>query len=216
MRRNNATHILKQKGGNIVVTPFPSWSWIGWTGQNGVGEAGGAWRKEDHVLRFYHIDEEGNIQELISQKRDQALLNKSFPSWVDSTKTVITANDIPTHIIGTTVAPALLCFWSSACHAEIHFQRFGFAQIRQGNIAFSILHHRISEHSHYLAQPWHTVIEPADFVVIRRSVGDDARGILDLLRLKWNAGVAYRSGLFHIMEEEWETLDTIWRPIVLG
>jgi hypothetical protein len=211
MRRHNATHTLKQNRGDVVAVPIPSWSWIGWIGQNHIRGTQDAWRKENHILRFYRIDEEGSIQELLSH---QAPLNKSFPSWVDSTKTVITTNHIPKHIICTTLAAAVLCFWSSICHAEIHFRRFGFAEIHQWNISFLVLHHRVTEHN--ILEPDHIVVESADFVVVRRDVGDDMRGSLALLRLKWNDGVAYRCGLFYIMEEEWEMLDRDWRPIVLG
>jgi hypothetical protein len=214
MRRNNATHILKQSKGNIVAVPIPSWSWIGWIGQNGIRAAGGAWEKGNQVLHFYHMDEEGSIQELVSQKRDQASLNKSVPSWVDSTKSVISINHVPKHIIGTTIAPAVLCFWSSVCHAEIHFFRWGLAEIHQGNKSFGIFHHRVTELNNL--KSGRIVVEPADFVVVHRTVGDNRRGVLDLLRLEWKFGVAYRCGLFHIVEEEWELLDTVWRPIVLG
>jgi hypothetical protein len=58
---------------------------------------------------FYHIDEGGDIQELLFKKHDPTLLNKFFPE-VDSSKTVITANHIPKDIVYITLAPAVLCF----------------------------------------------------------------------------------------------------------
>jgi hypothetical protein len=60
----------------------------------------------------------------------------------------------------------------------------------------------------FIADQNYFVIEPADVVVVRRGVGSDMKGRLAPLRLKWNAGAAYRYGLFRLMEEEWETLET--------
>jgi len=88
------------------------------------------------------------------------------------------------------------------------------AKIHQGNKSFPTFHHRITEVNNL--ESGHIVVEPAGFVVVQRDVGDDMRGRLALLRLKWKFGVAYRFGIFHIAEEEWEMLDTVWRPIVLG
>jgi hypothetical protein len=53
----------------------------------------------------------------------------------------------------------------------------------------------------FVADQSYFVIEPADFVVVRRCIGSDIKGCLALLKLKWNAGVAYHHGFIHFMEE---------------
>ena len=92
VQRNDASHILRQNCGNIVAVPFPSWSWVGWIGRYNIdGEEENKWENDKSVLRFYHIDEGGTIQELVPPKRDQGSLNESLPLWMDSTRTIITA-----------------------------------------------------------------------------------------------------------------------------
>jgi hypothetical protein len=34
LRRNEATHSLKQSDGTATAVPFPSWPWVGWIGRN--------------------------------------------------------------------------------------------------------------------------------------------------------------------------------------
>ena len=75
VRRNDATHILKQNGGNIVAVPFPSWSWVGWMSRYSITGAGeNAWKNDESILHFYYIDEDGTIRELASRKQDVTFL----------------------------------------------------------------------------------------------------------------------------------------------
>ena len=185
---------------------------------------GGKWQKENHVLSFYRVDEEGNIRELVSQKAGKACekpsFKKSFPPWVDVTRRIITLHHIPKHVICTPVAAVVLCFWSSVCHAEICFSRGegGSAVLRQGNQS-------IGMSSHLRQEIENDISEPADFVVIQRDVSDYMNGrrkglrpppLLNVLWVGWEAGVAYRRCVFTVQEDAWEKLDTVWEPVVLG
>lgn len=223
LQRNKAFHLQKRQDGMIVAIPFPSWAWIGWLGQHQISGKGSPWRANNRVLSFYIVDDYSNIRNLTSSGSDEAceksLIRGSVPSWSDPTQTIITKDHIPKQVICTPLAAALLCFWSSVCHAEIHFRPGErVAVLQQGKQSVQIS-------SILLLEIKNNISEAADFVVIHRNLDDRVvvptglnrlRTELYILWLARDAGVAYRRALFTVDEGDWEGLTTLWKPVVLA
>lgn len=220
VRRNHAQHFQPGTDGTITGIPFPSWSWVGWSGAKGIAGLD-SWKRRSQTFVFYRLDEYGELVDVYHGGLEIPLDNgetlrtereneptsteeKSIPSWFDTSKTLFTKNLIPEHVISSPLAKSVLCFWTSCASLLIKSKD---VLKQDGKSVFF---------------KWRQYPTPKPglyeiAVICCETCHDDVENnLVSALCLYWENGVAFRVGQISIAVSEWGTLKTIWKSIVLG
>ncbi|KIW03463.1 uncharacterized protein PV09_05232 [Verruconis gallopava] len=131
-RQRRESHTALNASGNLISSPFPTWSWFGWTGQVGLQTLHRSIAIGKIGLRFFKVDErgktiridipedppgpypEGDTRRIVQYPPD------AEHEWLDKTRQDVTSDDIPVDLRGhLNITPSLLCFWTSVATLRI-------------------------------------------------------------------------------------------------
>ena len=229
-RRNVGTHTQITSFGSVEHVPFPSWSWTGWIGNNDISAYGLEWTGT-HSLVFYRLRDHGRVEKIVrgavqirtprlhgqesveqkpmQEKRVGRAKNDKFnlPSFYDITRTVITEDHIPSHVIGSPLASVVLCFWTSTATVTAQSDRDGRVQFTQGSQIVSMKQGA----SHIMYEP-NTAQLKELIMCCRLSTGD----FIFCLICSVDNDIVYREHVVEVHERHWQQLQTAWKPVILG
>ncbi|MCJ1282762.1 hypothetical protein MMC26_002087 [Xylographa opegraphella] len=228
--RNRGTHTQIGPSGGVQQTPFPSWSWIGWIGNNYISAYGSAWTGA-HSLVFYCLNNDGRVEKIgkeavqrgtpehHSPERAEPMPMRErrvgrgkqgksdLPSFYDTARTVITEDHIPSHILGSPLASVVLCFWTSTAAVTAQSDWNGRVRFAQGSHSVSVR----EEASPITYEP--NTTQSQELILCCRSLTTNS--IFCLVCSVAN-GIAYREHVVQVQESHWQGLQTVWKPVILG
>jgi hypothetical protein len=218
--RRNAEHAQKSQNGDIIQSPFPSWSWVGWIGRvtyktpNLIPVSLG--------LAFYVVDNDRLLQKIstleliFNIEYDVGWLPPSFASSFlnGGSKNTVELLDLPPKTISSPVAVTLLCFWTFSIPVpKIDSENFpSFLQMLQ---------FRDFDKNDFLWTLRHTE-NPMELIAVARfkqtrTASKNKSDEIRLLLITWKEGVAYRLGVVSISVSDWNMVhEKVWKLIVLG
>ena len=227
-RRNLGTHSQIRPDGSVEQAPFPSWSWTGWIGNNDISAYGSEWTGA-HSLVFYCLKNHGRVERIsegpaqtlgpyapgtaeqkLKQEKRMGRRSKEISdlsSFYDATRTVITEDYIPSHVIGSPLASVILCFWTSTATITVQSDQDGRVELTQGSHIVYVKQH--ASHMKYASN----TTQSRELILCCHSTS--ANSIFCLVCSLSN-GIAYREDIVEIHESRWQQLQTVWRPVVLG
>ncbi|KAI7274736.1 hypothetical protein KC345_g6913 [Hortaea werneckii] len=152
-----AKHLHATVDGEALESPFPSWSWIGWTGDSmNLRNAQSIITTGYLDLQFYSISETGSLfrvdtpqpppESLSGVQQQIRYPTKATHPWLNRTRQVVLTSDLaPSLLANRNLLPSVLCFWSSTAVVEIG-ARPGLwpggkiaVELNDGTTAFSVL-----------------------------------------------------------------------------
>ncbi|KAI0100541.1 hypothetical protein GGR51DRAFT_575382 [Nemania sp. FL0031] len=137
-RRTALCGVETADGGSIVMSHFPSWSWVGWVGRIYFDDVFGYLDSEHAGLEFYYFEftGEGDVSTIQKIPQNQTFRHKgdeygkpfkgTNPSWRGDTTTVIQLSDIPVGLLEPELRHTVLAFWTS--RTELFLQYDGNAR----------------------------------------------------------------------------------------
>lgn len=221
LQRNTSKQSQAGANGKIVAVPFPSWAWVGWIGENEI-HLRDSWDGQEQLIIFYRLNEEGSNLEILNQSKPPAEdlrcaveepAETLFPSSFDRSNTVVTIEQLPSHVLSSPLAALIICFWSSTASLNLCREASSVA----GRADPVRLTQAGREVTRTYFSSWPTM-QPGEsksyeFVVVKRGKEDMQ---FHVLLIEWENGVAYRQGVAIIAERYWEELETEWKLIILG
>jgi len=159
--RRDCHHSFLDSQGHLVSSQFPSWSWVGWLGNNGMGSLNLSITMGTLGLRFYCLDEQGSPKRIDTPPAPDETVYEGiqqqirYPpdivhNWMDKNRQNINPADVPATILARRdLMPSLLCFWTS--FAQLKIERRGWDSyhneprviMSQGDVEFAGLWGRI-------------------------------------------------------------------------
>lgn len=225
--------------GEVMSSPFPSWSWLGWHGPSPMPSVNRALLGGRLGLQFYSIQSDGtpsalNENPFVGPERDfsrkdymktedlheQIGYPRNLPHIsFNFDKRVVRPSDVPGHILSSRKAQSVLCFWTSTAVLEMkyegqnNFHRCPLIALSHGDIRF------------YSAWEHNLEFKPngtGKFIIIgtertRMSHGGDVTVNLLLVDEDEN-GISYRRKLVtYTPESVWDKLDNRkWELVFLA
>jgi hypothetical protein len=218
--RRDSQHSQILLDGNIITSPFPSWSWVGWIGR--VTYKTPSLIPVSLGLAFYAVDNDKPPQKIsISEpifniEYDVGWLPPSFASGFlnGGSKTTVELQDLPPKTLSSPVAVTLLCFWTFSIPVpQIDSENFPslLQMLRFGDF----------DKNDFLWTLRHNESPPELIVVARfkqtRTASKNESDEIRLLLITWKDGVAYRLGVVSICVPDWNQVDDkVWKLIILG
>ncbi|KAI1370428.1 HET-domain-containing protein [Hypoxylon crocopeplum] len=143
-RRECDSSIMEPKG-QILVSPFPSWSWLGWHGNAPMPTMNRALLGGRLGLKFYRIDRDGTplvLNENPFRGPERDFTKKDYMKYEDLHEQYgysrglthpsirydemeVEAENIPQSVLRSKRAPATLCFWTSTAILNMNSDGWG-------------------------------------------------------------------------------------------
>jgi Heterokaryon incompatibility protein (HET) len=228
-RRGNArrkeTCTPRMQDGAIVQCRFPSWSWVGWSGEIPLAIGQGL-TTPTASIKFYRLDRTGEpivIPEGSPSPIDPDLAGKqSPPTWRDQSSTTILRSHIPPHALNPTIAPSILAFYSSVATLTVRHQvpvapttRSFFSSLEP--LLITPTGKQIYADWNHMPRARPGEDEEGHFVIITRHALPGYPDRLAALMIGWEDGVAYRRGMVSINTGDWNDLENrTWRLVVMA
>jgi len=234
VRRRTGLCQFSDPRGKVVECPFPSWSWVGWTGKIHFDEIFGLLTSRHANLVFYRLTHEGEV-EIIPQSSDfkekygnfspaRGELKPPNAIWREDMCTEITTSDIPSVVFQTDISSTILAFWSSIATVTLQYVHSGEERTAsRWDAEPRILHNGVEVKGMWGQIPRHPPdleVEDVRLIVIGRNT-------LSLLRRKEqliaivadrddDKGLTYRKAMVTIDEEVWNSLRRTWEKVILA
>ncbi|KAJ0421479.1 heterokaryon incompatibility protein-domain-containing protein [Aspergillus carlsbadensis] len=246
LRRNTARQAIAVAGGGgggsaqPVSCPFPSWSWTGWFGEIMMDVENFLGISTLLPLRFYQLGSDGvpiplhtDLAGVLSRFHSDSVTVHAreipFPPytspsehpWMDTTRTEISAPDIPDRIRFCDMAPSLLCFWTSTATLQI-------SQASHRSKAEPVADNTTLSDGQATVGGFHAWREPrldvtrGKFIVIGATQSKPSQGDRFSLKLmlveERGSGVCYRRCIIeNVVASAWAELGNLeWEIVCLG
>ncbi|KAK5941227.1 hypothetical protein PMZ80_006504 [Knufia obscura] len=229
--RRDSTHTFINAQGQLISSPFPSWSWVGWIGNIGMVSLHPSITIGTLGLQFYSFDERGILTRADTPSPPDKTVYDGlqqqirYPpaathNWMDKSRQVIDTADVPATVVARrNIMPSLLCFWTSV--ATLKIERRGWDNyhneprviMSQDEVEFAGLWGRYKD----LDPPDHGLFIVVGAAKLRMSHGGDLTLKL-LLVDRDNDLVCRRKHLItEVKERDWERLrNKKWEMVFLA
>lgn len=216
-------------GSSKGMDPFPSWSWVGWTG-SGRGKLNNQnLTTEPLGLEFYRVSEDGRTVQQLKQavrfNHDVDLLaeGSSIPDRSSRPSNVSPENLPAESSVGLS---SVLCFWTGSTHVKIkHHSSEG--AVSGGDYDPLGWEMTMTQGTNDIQVSWSHIPslkqeDEVEVIAIAQNRGDwdnghIENGAIGIMVISWEGGVAFRNGVAWIAIRDWVSLrDRRWRLIVLG
>ncbi|KAJ9651625.1 hypothetical protein H2198_009098 [Neophaeococcomyces mojaviensis] len=130
--RRKDHHNFIDTQGQLVFCPFPSWSWVGWTGSSNMDSLRDSITTGTLGLRFFRLSEDGipvrvDLPPSPTKKFDDGDIHQQtrYPldaihTWIDKDRQEVSTADVPSSIfVQNHLIQSLLCFWTSTATLRI-------------------------------------------------------------------------------------------------
>jgi hypothetical protein len=220
--------------GVSIKCPFPSWSWVGWTGKVFFDEIFGVLTSRHAGLTFYTVDSERNVHKVkqnvkFREKYDGhttmglGFSNRKAPAeprplWRDVARTEIAKDDVPSAIFQSNLWAIALGFWTSTAVLSLEYhkgEKYGKAhELFRNRTKLSVMwQHPPNEKNWKASEEVQAIIVGRDTLCHLRRKEQLVAIITDL---DDGSGVFQRRAMASIDESDWNALDNrIWRKVFL-
>ncbi|KAL4911359.1 heterokaryon incompatibility protein-domain-containing protein [Aspergillus multicolor] len=216
LTRNTSSQSIRPNG---EPCPFPSWSWVGWSGPISIDVNRTHEIRGRLYFRYYSLGHEGDPIPLTNRSDDAVSCfdGSDEDRWFNPTQTEITRLQIPDSVRSSHAAPGLLCFWTST--AVLNISLGDATQIyHSGNL----IDGEIKVSSHMAAEEPCLRVKQGRFIVIDAATRREPRPVQPVLKVMLvdedDSGVCYRRFLFtNVCPFRWARLENLkWEVVCLG
>jgi hypothetical protein len=232
----NRSHALRRRHGVQTLSDssprggsqFPSWSWVGWTGDGQAKLDNQKLTTEPLGLEFYCVSEDGttmqDLKQAVGFNREVDLLaeGSSIPDRSSRPRKVL-REDLPTD--PPVSLSLVLCFWTMSAHLDVirlsdNGLTVAYSEPLDWEMAMSDGDHNI--HVSWFHIPSLKQGDNVEVVAVAQNRGDwdhghIANGAIGIMIISWLGGFAFREGFAWIPIRSWTSLrNRKWRLIVLG
>jgi hypothetical protein len=206
----------------VTVSPFPSWSWVGWVG---AVELDSPLEYENAGLKFYKVLSDGRLshikQRSVTPRFESYLLSigRSLPdySWRNDQRMTIEPSDLPA-TLSDGISSAIVAFWTSTAVLDVKHDQVEYC----GIMAPQILAHGEDIEVEWRQKPQFDTTrleERCKFAIIGRHYLEgpgDGYQLAVLMVSDGEDGLVRRRGLLVMNETDWNALENRqWEKVFL-
>jgi hypothetical protein len=218
-RRRTAKHMLGPTQNRNLHCPFPSWSWVGWTGKVWIRLDKSAISRQSSPI-FFTCSGSKHTQ-LIKVKSESESEIQSFwtrSGWEVNGDTVVRNEHIPDGIGDIVSLSCILAFWADVAEVIICWQNVDVKWIsyhEQSKVKAEICQEEVK-----MISTWGQVpigVESLSSTDGSLVVIGTNSCYVNVLLVSWTDGIAYRHGIATVKESDWIRLRRrVWKPVFLA